>query len=278
MRSNLHYAVLAARAGSRSRRSLERLWQALSPLERAQVDDDVDALAARGVRAALSGDAAPLFHTGPFESVGPRVVAVCAPVEARGGATRLAIRAAEVAVAAGATVLTGDTDGPEAAAVRAALAGGGVAVRVLAEGMPHRSPAEPRLVTVTPCAPGRAWSVETAMDRNATIAGMCSVLVAIGAAGSGATLDAGMQALDAGRPVLAVGSTAGSRLLVDYGATAAVDEIELAWWLDTRLPSERPAQRLTGNGGIRTERIRGCDTVIRQPAVWHRPVRQWSTA
>jgi len=80
--------------------------------------------------------------------------------------------------------------------------------------------------------PGLPWSIDTAMARNATLAGLCTALVAVAAASTGTTVDAGQRALAAGKPVLAVGDTAGSRLLVDHGATPARDHVELAWWLD----------------------------------------------
>ena len=302
MRSNILNAVLASRAlvggaGPRTSTSLDRVWTSLSQFERAQLEREADALTASGVRAALLGVADPLFYSGPLESAGAQVLAVCGPREADGEAIRLARRAAEAAAAAGVTVLSGDTDGLEAAALRAALDRGGLAVSVLAEGFTTAAARpEPGLVAVTPCAPGRRWSVESAMARNATIAGLCTALVAICAAGTGATLDAGMRALDAGRPVLALGPTAGTRLLVDYGATAATDEVELAWWLQTRtgthLGTGRPhgvatpavaAASALGRaaGAVRTDRARSCEAVIRPAAgrpTWHRTARRWSTA
>ncbi len=303
MRSNLLNAVLAARAkvdpgslvgeASRSSRSLDRVWAALSQFERAQLEREVDGLAVRGVRAALLGGSEPLFYSGPLESAGSRVLAVCGPREAGADAVGLARRAAETAADTGVTVLTGDTEGLEAAASRAALDRGGLAVSVLAEGFtPASTRPAPGLVAVTPCAPGRPWSVESAMARNTTIAGLCTALVAICAGSTGATLDVGMRALAAGRPVLAVGATAGTRLLVDYGATAATDEVELAWWLQTRAgthlgtgrphgvtttvaPAARPASTM------RTDRVRGCEAATR-PAAGSRPSRHraapaWST-
>jgi predicted Rossmann fold nucleotide-binding protein DprA/Smf involved in DNA uptake len=174
--------------------------------------------------------------------------------------------AARWAAATGATVIAADTDGPERAAVRAALDAGGLAVSVLAEGIRRAEPSRGRAVEATaalstgaahvvlsPCAPEQPWSVDAAMACNATIARLCTALVAIRAGGTGATLDAGMRVLAAGRPVLAVGATAGSRLLVDYGATAAVDEVELMWWLGTRLPTpdDRRAEVTAGRPRLR---------------------------
>lgn len=244
MCSNLLGAVLAARSlrggcPPRGARSLDRLWAALSPFERAQLERDVATLTAHGVRATIGGGVEPLFYLGPLESCGPGVLAVLGPREARPEAVRLAGYAGAAAAVAGLTVLSGDTAGVEAAALRSALDRGGRAVSVLAEGFaPTPERPESGLVRVTPCAPGISWSIESAMARNATIAGLCTALVALDAAATGATLDAGMRALAAGRPVLALGATAGTRLLVDYGATAATDEIELMWWLQARTGSD----------------------------------------
>jgi DNA processing protein len=251
MRSSLGYALLAARLGTAwRRRSLELVWAALTPAERAHLEREVGVLAARGVRATSPDEYGPLFHVGPYDAIGPRALAVCGAREARGPAVPLAELAARLAVQAGATVIAGDTEGAEVAAVAAALDVGGLAVSVLAEGLgqdepdgvraagapsPDQPAAGVRHVTVSPCAPAQPWSVDAAIARNAAIAELCTALIAIGAAGTGATLDAGMRALAAGKPVLAVGATAGSRLLVDYGATAAVDEVELTWWLNSRL-------------------------------------------
>lgn len=255
-------ALLVARLGTaQRRRSLDLVWAALTPAERVLVEREVDRLAGHGVRAAVPDGLGPLFHTGPYESIGQRVLAVCGPREAGSAAVQLAELAARRAVKAGATVIAGDTEGPETAAVEAALDAGGLAVSVLAEGLALAVPAGVvaaggRQVTLSPCAPGQPWSVDAAVARNATIAGLCSALVAVEPGGTGAALDAGMRALGAGRPVLAVGATAGTRLLVDYGATAATDELEVMWWLNTRLPaapdrvlSARPAGCGKGSRG-----------------------------
>jgi hypothetical protein len=124
------------------------------------------------------------------------------------------------------------------------------------------------------------------MACNATIARLCTLLVAICAGSTGATLDAGVRALAAGRPVLAVGATAGSRLLVAYGATAAVDEIELTWWLGRQLGQVPAVQEClaAANG-----HARGAASACAEPrppsggradggTAWHRPARRWSTA
>jgi DNA processing protein len=99
-------------------------------------------------------------------------------------------------------------------------------------------------VVVSQFPPDQPWTVGGAMAGNATMVGLCEALVAIEPASAGAAVDAGMRALALRRPVLAVGDTSGSRLLVDYGATAARDAVELGWWL-SRLPRQQKAGLVT---------------------------------
>lgn len=263
MRSNTTMAIFAARGGRRVnwllRRhgpaELDRLMTLLRPDELAAFDRQAGALHAWQVHAVLLGDAsypralaelpdapAALFHVGPIELLGGPTLAVCGAHESGDDGELIAAEtAARMAVDSGLAVVSGNQDGVGGAAVLAALERGGTAGVVLAEvigqgrrGEPHSGAAlgSDRLVMVSQVPPGLPWSIDTAMARNATLAGLCTALIAIAAASTGATIDAGQRALAAGKPVLAVGDTAGSRLLVDHGATPARDHIELAWWLD----------------------------------------------
>lgn len=274
MRSSLIAAILATSTGAAPRpRSLDLVWAALSPTQRMRFEREAARLASEGVQATPLAEGPPLFHTGLLGAVGRHVLAVCAAPGAVSGVT-LARRAAQVAVGRGVAVLAGDTDGPEAAAVQAALECGGYALSVLAQGI-RLAPAAaaPGLVTVSPCAPDQPWSMDAAMARNAAVVRLCTALVAIGAGNTGATLDVAMRALVAGRPVLAVGATPGSRLLVDYGADAAADELELVWWLE-RLVLAASHQE-TGRGCAEGVRSAGVDRYSRS---WHPLARHWSTA
>jgi predicted Rossmann fold nucleotide-binding protein DprA/Smf involved in DNA uptake len=270
MRSNEARAIFAARGGRRVnwllRRygpaELDRLMALMRPDEMAVFDRQAGTLQAWHVQAVLLGDAgypralaespqapAALFHVGPIELLKSPVLAVCGAHEGGGagdGELIAAKTAARIAVDSGLAVVSGDRGGVGGAAVLAALRSGGTAGVVLAEmvgrgmrgGLPHDARADSdRLVTMSQVPPGLPWSIDTAMARNATLAGLCTALVAVAAGSTGGTIDAGQQALAAGKPVLAVGDTAGSRLLVDHGATPARDHIELAWWLD-RLRSD----------------------------------------
>ena len=190
---------------------------------------------------ARSGHPPPvLFYVGRIERVG-RAWAICGGPEA-GSAQALAAEAAGIAVAAGYCVVSGNAHGVEATVLDVAVERGGFSVAVLPEGIRHlrespRSSAN-RLV-ISQFAPHQPWSVGAAMARNATIAGMSDALIAVGAGGVGGTLDAGLRALELRRPVVAVGDTPGSHLLVDYGAWLARDRFELAWWLGRLLDLPR---------------------------------------
>lgn len=113
----------------------------------------------------------------------------------------------------------------------AALDLGGTTVIVLAEGFMHfrvkkafgDSFDPDRVLVLSQFAPRQPWHVGSAMTRNAVIAGLGRALVVIEANGSGGTLDAGLQALAVGRPVLALefenGPTPdGNRVLIERGA------------------------------------------------------------
>lgn len=262
MRSNLARALLVSHGGRRVntllRRhgpaALDRLMAAMRPDEMAALDRQAGSLQARRVRAVLLGDPlyppmladspdAPsaLFHAGSVELLHRPVLAVCGGHEGGDGELVAANTAAAIAAGGGMTVVSGDPGGVGGAAVSAAMGHGGGAGVVLAEALgPAASGALPdsgSLVVVSQFPPGLPWSVDTAMARNATLAGLCAALVAVAAGSTGGTVDAGQRALAAGKPVLAVGDTPGNRLLVDHGATPARDRIELAWWLD-RLRAE----------------------------------------
>jgi DNA processing protein len=178
-----------------------------------------------------------LCYRGPVELVGA-VLGICGPADAGPALLAVVREAARLAVLAGYAVASGTGRGVDIAALSAAERHGGVCVTVLPEGIRHARPEGPggSSVVVSQFLPDEPWSVGAAMAGNATLAALSDALVAAGPASAGGALDVGMRALALGRPVLAVGDTAGSRLLVDYGATPARDAVELGWWL-SRLPA-----------------------------------------
>jgi DNA processing protein len=289
MRSNLVRAIFATRGGRRVNRLLrrhgpavlDRLMASMRPDEQAEFERQAGTLQAGQVQAVLLGDAgypralaespdapAALFHVGPIELLERPVLVVCGSHESGGGAGDVsdgeliaARTAARIAVDSGLAVVSGDRGGVGGAAVSTALRRGGTAAVVLAEaigqggrgsliGGAAPDPAHSgHLVMASQVPPGLPWSIDTAMARNATLAGLCTALVAVAAGSTGATIDAAQRALAAGKPVLAVGDTAGSRLLVDHGATPARDHIELEWWLDRLRSDHRDFAGVRGTAG-----------------------------
>jgi DNA processing protein len=266
---------------------LDRLLADMRPHELAALERQAESLHARRVRAVLIGDegypaslawspdAPPaLFHRGPVELLGRPAVAICGANEADDGALVAAEAAARLAVDAGMVVVTGDPVGVAGAALRAAVEHGGRAAVVLPEGIRRIRLGEPavdvgsgRVVVLSQFPPEQPWSVGGAMARNATMAALCTAMVAVAPGSTGVTLDAGQRALGAGKPVLTVGDTHGSRLLVDRGATPARDRIELSWWFDRLVArAPRPAEE-PRSAELRTHRR------IRSHAAW-RPVVQ----
>ena len=113
----------------------------------------------------------------------------------------------------------------------AALDSGGRTIIVLAEGILHfqvkrafGGAFEPeRVLVLSQFPPAETWNVGSAMTRNAVIAGIGRALVVIEAQESGGTLDAGLQALSMGRPVLALQfesdvTPPGNTILISKGA------------------------------------------------------------
>lgn len=139
-------------------------------------------------------------------------------------------------------IISGYARGVDTETHLAALGSGGRTAIVLAEGILHfrRKRAfagvdfDPtRIVVISQFAPSQVWSVGAAMSRNRVIVGLGKALVVIEAGETGGTLDAGMQALKAGKPVLALefsdGATpAGNRLLHEKGAVRINNKQHLA--------------------------------------------------
>jgi DNA processing protein len=110
-------------------------------------------------------------------------------------------------------VISGYARGVDMAAHVAALNGGGDTVVVLPEGIKRfrvkrgefQDVWDPsRVLTVSQFSPTQPWSVSAAMARNSVIFGLGMALVVVEAGEKGGTLGAGMRALEANRPVVAL--------------------------------------------------------------------------
>jgi DNA processing protein len=132
----------------------------------------------------------------------------------------------------GLVVISGYAKGVDTETHLAALGSGGRTVIVLAEGIDgfrrkrvfDEVGFEPeRVLVLSQFAPTQRWNVGAAMTRNGIITGLGRALVVIEAGETGGTLNAGLQALEMGRPVLALqfasqDTPAGNQALFDKGA------------------------------------------------------------
>jgi DNA processing protein len=182
-----------------------------------------------------------LFYRGSLSLLSEPAVGMCGSRSA----SEVGLNAAHlsgVAVAnAGLTIISGYARGVDMETHLAALAAGGRTIIVLAEGFLHfqikrafgGSLDSDRVLVMSQFPPRQTWNVGAAMARNAVIAALGRALVVIEANGGGGTLDAGLQALDLGRPVLALefesGPTPpGNRILLEKGAIPVTRPSELA--------------------------------------------------
>ena len=174
-----------------------------------------------------------LFYLGNVELLKTSAVGMCGSRSASPAGLEAA-RSCGLAVAGeNLTIVSGYATGVDTQTHLAALDSGGSTIIVLAEGLTRfRVKAAfqgamdlSRVLVLSQFAPRRSWDVGAAMTRNGTIAALGRALVVVEAREKGGTLDAGMQALAMGRPVLALeyqtGSTPpGNRLLIGAGAVA----------------------------------------------------------
>lgn len=151
----------------------------------------------------------------------------------------------------GLVVISGYARGVDTETHLAALKSGGRTVIVLAEGIDgfrrkrtfENVPFdESHVAVVSQFPPSQKWSIGAAMTRNKVIAGLGHALVVIEAGANGGTLDAGLRALELGRPVLALefatqDTPAGNEILFARGAlrirgrhhlSRILSEVELA--------------------------------------------------
>ena len=109
--------------------------------------------------------------------------------------------------------VSGYAKGVDTAAHLGALQAEGVTIVVLAEGILHFSlkkafshlpDAPSRMVAISEFHPVRPWSVHAAMQRNSTICALSHALVVVEAQAKGGTLNAGLECLRQGKPLLVV--------------------------------------------------------------------------
>lgn len=238
--STLAAAIKADPAGA-----LQRADSGLGPEASRRVAETTDRLMSMGAGVMVLGlsDAYPpaltelpapppiLFYVGNADLLATSAVGMCGSRSASPAGIDAA-RSCGLAVAGEQlTIVSGYAAGVDTETHLAALDSGGSTIIVLAEGITHfRTKAAfkermdlSRVLVLSQFPPRKTWDVGAAMIRNGIIAALGRALVVIEAGETGGTLDAGMQALAIGRPVLALkyesGPTpVGNQMLIDAGA------------------------------------------------------------
>lgn len=238
---------------------VERHWAGLEEPTRRRLVDEVEELDRRDVDVCFYGDdrypsrlaqisAAPplLFMWGNPDLFQDPSVSMCgsrhASLKGLGAAQTCGLEVA----AHGLTIVSGYAKGVDTETHLAALRSGGRTIIVLAEGILHfrvkRSFRDAGLqrdhvLVLSQFPPAQRWNVGAAMTRNRVISGLGRALVVIEAGETGGTLNAGLQALEMGRPVLALefseGTPAGNEILFAKGALRIDRRSVLGKALDT---------------------------------------------
>jgi DNA processing protein len=167
-------------------------------------------------------------------------VGTCGSRNAGENGLRAASLCGEEAAAHDLSVISGYARGVDMATHIAALESRGHTVIVLPEGIERFrikqgafaeawDPA--RVLVVSQFSPTQPWTAGSAMTRNLTIVGLALALVVVEAGERGGTLAAGLQAMEVGRPVLALefeDTAPGNRILLDRGAIPVRSRAELS--------------------------------------------------
>ncbi len=181
----------------------------------------------------LGDDAPPvLFALGSAGILRRKGVAFCGSRHASDKGLQIAHACAETLAREGVNVVSGYANGVDLTAHAAALAYGGTTTFVLAEGILRFKP-KPQVrdllddgngLVLSQFPPRSAWTVGNAMQRNAVVTGLSSVVLVVESGRDGGTFAAGEYALRRHRPVFVVEysdpppSAEGNRLLIDRGA------------------------------------------------------------
>jgi DNA processing protein len=261
----LRLAIMATRPGSGGPRHiasrlrsygsavLAERFASLGAADAEAIDQDARRLAEGGIRAALLTDrdypvllsassAAPpaLFYKGRIDLLSAPGVGMCGSRLASADGLRAARECSAAVVATGHTVVSGYARGVDAESHLGALESGGRTLVVLAEGITQfrvkrgdlaRCWDGDRVTVISQFSPSQPWHAGTAMARNEVIVRLSRALVVIEAGDKGGTLNAGMRALDIGRPVFALefhkGAQAGYQALLQRGAVTIRDDQDL---------------------------------------------------
>jgi DNA processing protein len=200
-----------------------------------------------------------LFWWGNLSLFGERGVGMCGSRDASERGLQYARLFGRAVVERGLQVVSGYARGVDLETHLGALEATGATIVVLAEGIKHfkRKRAfaglpfdEDHVLALSEFPPGQPWSAGAAMTRNATIAALARAMLVIEARERGGTLNAGLQAMEIGRPVFALDYAEdlpeGNRILFERGAVPLRSKNELLAALDTLASRSEPQQLILG--------------------------------
>ena len=258
---NLHStpAKVSRALGTDGVRAAEEIALSLSQSELSEAKETSEILASRDIQvcflgqpnyptrlAAISHPPSIFFTWGNQSLLNEPGLSMCGSRNASERGIRAAQQCGFEVADHGLMIISGYAKGVDTETHLAALGSGGRTAIVLAEGISYFrqkrafasvefDPA--RIVVLSQFPPLQAWNVGAAMSRNRVIVELGKALVVIEAGETGGTLDAGMQAIKSGKPVLALefseGATpAGNRRLHEVGAIPIRTRQQLARVLD----------------------------------------------
>ncbi len=247
---------LATRVRLHGLEAFHHVLEQLDSRTRSSVRDEAARLADRGVTATLRGsaeyprllnfleNAPPAFFTlGNTSLLSKPSIGICGSRDVSDEGLRAAQTCGQMAAAQGLVSVSGYARGVDMAAHVSTLDHGGSTIIVLPEGIQDfkvkrgeiSTVWEPsRALVVSQFSPTQPWTTGGAMTRNNVIIGLSLALVVIEAGEAGGTLAAGKRALELGRRVIALEfarTPRGNSMLVERGAVAARDKIELGSFL-----------------------------------------------
>ena len=182
-----------------------------------------------------------LWYRGDLHLLGRQAIGLCGSRKASAQGLRVAAAIGEEAAHTSRVLVTGLARGVDREAMQAALAAGGAAIGVLAEGWERWTarwldPAitSGQLLVLSEFRPAAPWRSGQAMQRNTTIVRLSKQMYLIEAGTRGGTLDAGRRTLRNGHPLFVLDTglwTAGNESLTLEGGhrtvwrTGLIDEV-----------------------------------------------------
>ncbi len=247
---------LATRVRLHGLDALHDVLEQLDSRTRSSVRDEAARLADRNVTAILRGstkyprlldlleNAPPAFFVlGNTSLLSKFGIGICGSRNVSDEGLRAAQTCGQMAATQGLVSVSGYARGVDMATHVSTLEYGGSTIIVLPEGIQKfkvkrgeiSTAWDPnRTLVVSQFAPTQPWTTGGAMARNSVIIGLSLALVVVEAGEAGGTFAAGKRALELGRRVIALEfarTPRGNSMLVERGAVAARDKIELGSFL-----------------------------------------------